>query len=224
MRVALSCSLVLAVAAAACGGSRPKPPAAGDGVDTSSLESGGSAPSVAPASSGGGGATSDSSPTAAPASSATAAAPAAPSHPTPSTTGSIDGQPFAPKLAQVAGPLQKDGRLLVVLHEGSDCQTSADAKAGGASMMLMIPWKNGDKVDLGSLKLASKKGWGDATFIRIGADNKNQISQTFKPTGRLTVVSAPMEQNAIGKLKIDLQSGDYMLNGDLDVKVCFPPK
>jgi hypothetical protein len=33
-----------------------------------------------------------------------------------------------------------------------------------------------------------------------------------------------MDQNAVGKMKIDMAIGDYMLAGDLDVKVCFPPK
>ena len=65
---------------------------------------------------------------------------------------------------------------------------------------------------------------GDAAFIRIGDDGKNQVSTTFKPTGLVTIVSAPMQQNATGKMKIDMQNGDYMLTGDLDVKVCTPPK
>ncbi len=60
--------------------------------------------------------------------------------------------------------------------------------------------------------------------MRVGDDGKQQISTTFKPTGRITVVSAPTEKDAIGKVKIDLQSGDYMVAGDLDVKVCVVRK
>jgi hypothetical protein len=222
MRLPLSCTLLVL---AACGGGAQKP--AATEADTSSLEpASGSAgdPPVAAAPSG----PSTPSPldaTPAPSSSAAAAA-AAPAaiHPVPGTTGSIDGKPFSPKLAQVAGPLQKDGRLLIVLHEGNDCQTSADAKPGAASMMLMVTWQDGYKIDLGSLKRAKKKDMGDAAFIRVGDGNTNQVSTTFKPTGLLTIVSAPMQQNATGKMKIDMVSGDYMLTGDLDVKVCFPPK
>ena len=40
----------------------------------------------------------------------------------------------------------------------------------------------------------------------------------------MTVVSAPMEKGGKGKLKIDLQSGDYMLAGTVDIEVCVPPK
>ncbi|HEY8039226.1 MAG TPA: hypothetical protein VIF15_05500 [Polyangiaceae bacterium] len=224
MRVALACSLLVL---AACGGSQK--PAATESADTSSLESPstGSAGSSDTSSSSSSTSTSTSTDKPAPAASSAPAATAAPpaaNHPVPGATGSIDGKPFTPKLAQVAGPLQKDGRLLIVLHEGSDCVTSADAKPGTASMMLMVPWKDGYKVDLASLKRAKKNSMGEATFIRIGDDKKNQIAADFKPTGLVTIVSAPMQQDAIGKMKIDLQSGDYMLAGDLDVKVCFPPK
>ena len=222
MRVPVSCSLLMLLA---CGGAH-KPSATE--ADTSSLEAAGGSPGdpTVAATPSTPSTPSPLAPTAAPAASAAPAAAAAPAaiHPVPGTTGSIDGKPFSPKLAQVAGPLQKDGRLLIVLHEGSDCQTSADAAPGAASMMLMVPWQDGYKVDLGSLKRAKNKDMGDVAFIRISDAKTNQVSTTFKPTGLLTVVKAPMVQNAMGKMKIDLVSGDYMLTGDLDVKVCFPPK
>jgi hypothetical protein len=237
MRITLVSSLVFLAAAAvavACGGG-PKH-AAIDPSDTSSLESGGSSASSsdAPASSSAssGSAPDDSSPGGSPLSSlsssskpgakdsaAPGAAPAAAPvafHPAPGATGSIDGKPFAPRLAQVVGPLQGDGRLAVILHEGSDCISPGDAKPGDASMTLMVTWQDGYKVDLGSL-LRSK---GEAAFARVGSDKKSHPTKAFKPTGRLTVVSAPTQQNAFGKLKIDLSSGDYILAGDLDVKVC----
>ena len=40
----------------------------------------------------------------------------------------------------------------------------------------------------------------------------------------MTVVSAPMDKGGKGKLKIDLQSGDYMLAGDLDIEMCAAAK
>jgi hypothetical protein len=141
-------------------------------------------------------------------------------HPTPGATGSIDGKPFSPRLAQVDGPLQADGRLVVTLHEGSDCVAPADANPGDATMTLMVTWQNGYVVDLGSLRRAKGSDRGEAAFVRVGSDKKGHVSKTFRPTGRLTVVSAPTDANAFGKLKIDLSSGDYILAGDLDVKVC----
>ena len=227
MRVTLTLSLVTLVA---CGGSAQKP-AATEPNDTASLESPASA-SGAPSAAAPAGST---APTAAetPASGASSSAGAAPAetaaapasnHPVPGATGSIDGKPFTPKLAQVAGPVLKDGRRLVVLHEGTDCAAAADAKPGDASMMLLVPWNDGYKVDLASLKRAKKNDLGEATFVRIAADKKKQVSTTFRPTGLVTIVTAPTQKDAVGKMKIDLQSGDYMLVGDLDVKVCAPSK
>ena len=90
-------------------------------------------------------------------------------------------------------------------------------------MTLLVPWKDGSKVDLASLKRAQKTSMGEAAFVR-GAGAKKTIVTTFKPTGLVTIVSAPSDKDAVGKMKIDLQSGDYMLSGDLDVKVCVPVK
>lgn len=227
MRHLLVCTVLVL---AACGGSHK--PAASE-ADTSSLESAGSSsgsspgadapasPSTASDSSSAGAASPAS--TAAPASSAASSAPpaaAATFHPAPGATGSIDGKPFSPKLAQVMGPLTKDGRVALMLHEGSDCVAPSDVKPGDGSMTLLVPWQDGYKVNLGSLKRAKNRAMGEAAFVRVGADGKNKISSTFAPTGRLTVVSAPTAQNALGKLKVDLSSGDYILAGDLDVKVC----
>lgn len=227
MRLAIACSVLVL---AACGGSQKH---AASEADTSSLENSsspaGSDPPVAKSSSSdssGGDAPNPTNPTNAssslsPASSAAAGAPAAGAfHPTPGATGSIDGQPFAPKLAQVTGPLDKDGRVFVMLTEASDCVAPSDAKAGDGAMLLMVPWQDGYKADLGSLKRAKGKDKGEAAFIRVGNDGKGHVAAAFKPTGRVTIVSAPTAANAFGKMKIDLSSGDYILAGDLDVKVC----
>jgi hypothetical protein len=224
VRTSLPC---LALALLACGGAQ-KP---AETVDTSSLESSSSsAAATKGAASAAGGSTepsaapeaSSAAPKGSPSSDATAAP--APFHPAPGATGSIDGKPFSPKLAQTAGPMQKDGRIAIVIHEGTDCVAPADAKPGDASMMLVVSWQDGYKTDLSALRRAKKGNLGEAAFVRVGDDGKKQVSTTFKPTGRLTVVSAPTTKDAIGKLKIDLQSGDYMVTGDLDVKVCVAPK
>src|SRR5579863_7014993 len=131
MRVILVSS-VLALLAVACGGG-PKH-AAIDPSDTASLESGGSpaaASSDAPASSSASAGSDSSGPAgSSPLSSLSSSSPSSGSsgkdapkdapaptafHPAPGATGSIDGKPFAPKLAQVVGPIQGDGRLLLVL-------------------------------------------------------------------------------------------------------------
>ncbi|MDP9033870.1 MAG: hypothetical protein M3O50_03625 [Myxococcota bacterium] len=223
MRVALLSSFLVL---AACGGSK-KPaetapgesastetdtPGHGDDAGGSSAES-----TETPSSSGSsasGGATDAPSP------SAPSSEPVS-SHPVPAATGSIDGKPFAPKLARVTGKMQKDGRILLTLDEHTDCGGGAKP---GAALTMLVPWENGYKVDLGALKRASKKSAGEISFARVNKAGKKTVSPTFKPSGRVTILKAPMEQDAVGKMKVDLQSGDYMLVGELDIAVCVAPK
>jgi hypothetical protein len=223
------------VVLSACGGASQKP--AESAADTSSLEQGSgsgegaASPSdksdkseTAASTSSSGDSPSPSKPAAttkaAPAADSPAASPAAAAsavHPTPSATGSIDGKPFAPKIARSTAALQKDGRLLVTVTEGTECGGSP--KPGEGTLTLLLEWKDGYKTDLGSLRRATKPGGGEVGFTRGGT-----LSKSFKPTGRITVVSAPSDANATGKLKVDLQSGDFMLAGDLDVLLCTAAK
>jgi len=217
MRVLLGCSLLVLVA---CGGASQKP--AASEADTASLESPGGGSSTATAS--------PSTPTATaaadapPAATASSAVPAsitaavtgtASVHPVPGTTGEIDGKAFSPKLAQLVGAVMKDGRAVVLIHGGSDCVAPEDAKSGDGSILLTVPWKDGYKTDLAALRRAKGGSLGEAAFVR-----KKQVSATFKPSGLVTVVSAPTEKGKVGKMKIDLTSGGYILTGDLDVMVC----
>ncbi|HZU81713.1 MAG TPA: hypothetical protein VE987_02300, partial [Polyangiaceae bacterium] len=128
----------------------------------------------------------------------------------------------APKMARVTHPMQKDGRIAVILDERTDCG-GGDPKPGEGVLTMVVPWEDGYKVDVGSLRGAKKKS-GDISFVRVGPGGKKEASAAFKPTGRVTIVKAPMEENAVGKLNVDLQSGDYMLSGDLDIQVCVAPK
>jgi hypothetical protein len=116
--------------------------------------------------------------------------------------------------------MQKDGRVPVTLTEHADCSPT---KTGEGALTMLVAWKDGYKTDLGSLR-RGKKGVGEIGFSRVSAANKPDSSATFKPTGTVTVLTAPLNQGATGKMKIDLQSGDYMLAGDLDVQVCVAPK
>jgi hypothetical protein len=212
MRAVLVSSLVLLLA---CGGS--KKPAETEG-ETPSSETTAPDGDTTATSDEGGAASPAASSSAAPAEAPAAAA--APSGPT--VTGAIDGKPFSPKTARVTHPMQKDGRIYVILDEHAEC--GADASPGDGVLSMLVTWEDGYKVDLGSLKHGGKKGGGEISFARVAAKGKRDFSATFKPTGRVTIVKAPMEQGEVGKLTIDLQSGDYMLSGDLDVQTCVSPK
>lgn len=214
MRVAVSLLLVFV----ACGGSN-KPAESAESVAEPSSSSAADVPS-----------SSESTSAAAAASAAPAeleqAAPAAEApaatHPVPTTTGAIDGKPFSPKMARVTQPAAKDGRIVLTLDERSDCG-GGDPKAGESYLTLTVPWEDGYKQDLGSLKRGGKKGGGEIALFRVN-NGKKEPSATFKPTGRVTVVKAPSDEGAVGKLNIDMQSGEYMLSGDLDIQLCVAAK
>jgi hypothetical protein len=218
--------VIASVLVAACGGSATPPPEAPAG-DTSSLENGsGSKDSKekedAPAASASAEPAATPAPsTPAPAASAAAddSAPPAAFHPAPSVTGAIDGKPFAPKVAQVLGAMKKDGRILITLTEASECPAAGE-KGDHTALTMLVPWSDGYKVDLSSLKLGNKKGPAEIAFSR----SKKDVSTTFKPSGMVTVVSAPTEKGKTGKLKVDMQSGDFMLAGTLDVEMCAAAK
>jgi hypothetical protein len=216
MRTVIASSLVLLVA---CGGGSQKP-AESAAEETASAEPASSSSPDMPASP-------DTSAAPAAAAPAASAAPSDSSAPAPvasgpSVTGAIDGKPFEPKLARVTAKMAKDGRVVVTLLEHGDCKSAP--KAGDAMLTMMVPWNAGEKADLSALKVQGKKGPGEISFVRIGKGNKKEVSPTFKPSGTVTIVSAPQTANSTGKVKLDLQSGEYMLNGDLDVQVCVAPK
>ena len=221
MRFGLWATMVVAGAfGGACGGSN-KP--ADSAADTASLESSSSAAAsketAAPADSSGSASSAPapaaSSKPAAQGGQGETAAPAGPATPAPAVTGSIDGQPFTPTGAHVSAKPQKDGRMLITLDSAADCASSSDA-----AMTMLVQWQDGYKTDLGSLKRGAKKG-AEIAFSRTpGGAKKPVYSKTFKPSGTVTVVKATTDTATAGKLKIDMQSGDYMLAGDLDVHVC----
>jgi hypothetical protein len=217
MRVVLFSSLLLIVA---CGGSNK--PAESPGESTSEASEGGETSAAAESSESEGGAAPAASGEASAEPAASAAPASAPPPAGPTVTGAIDGKPFAPKGGRVLHGMGKDGRLVVLLDEHGDCGT--EPSSGEGVLALTVNWEDGYKVDLGSLKRGGKKGPGEVSFARIGPKGKKDFSGTFKPTGRVTVVKAPMDQNSTGKINIDLQSGDYMLSGDLDVQTCVSPK
>jgi hypothetical protein len=217
--LAVTASAVLFLA---CGGGTPAaqtPSADTTSLETSSSSSKADAKESAPAASDAPAPAAAPAASAAPAADAPASAPAGAFHPAPSVTGTIDGNAFAPKVAQILAPMKKDGRILVTITEGTDCPGAGD-KGDHAKLTMVLPWSDGYKVDLSALKVSGKKGPGEITF----SPGKKGGGASFKPSGSVTVVNAPTDKGAKGKLKIDLQSGDYMLAGDLDIEMCAAAK
>jgi hypothetical protein len=221
MRVVVVSSLLVLMA---CGGSKkPAESAESPAENTSSSQDTPSASeSESDAGSGFGAPGTSAASTPSEASPAGESAPAQ-NHPVPNSTGSVDGKPFIPKMARVTQPAAKDGRIMLTLDERIECG-GGDPKPGDSYLTVTVPWEDGYKQDLGSLKRPGKKGAAEIAFFRVNTNGKKEPSATFKPTGRMTVVKAPTEEGAVGKLNIDMQSGDYMLTGDLDIQLCVAAK
>lgn len=150
---------------------------------------------------------------------APAAAPEAAPPPTdafPSASGTLDGKPWDLKGAGTAGPVQKDGSVLIGLgNYGIDCGAYA-ATAGDRTIVLQIPWKEGAKLDLAKLKKAD--AW--ATSV----DDKKKLGpiKGFKPTGKVEVLAAPTKEKSSGRIRIELKSGKDTIMAEVPVKFCFP--
>ena len=213
MRSIVISSLVLG--AIACGGgSKPAQSAS----DTSAVEANNSATKPSSDDSTASASSSDAGAAAPDAATTGETAPAPPAHPTPTATGAVDGITFAPTIAHVVGKPKADGRIVVSLDAATDCSGAPDQ-----SITMLITYKDGYKSDLGSLKRGSKKSAGEIAFLRVGPDAKKEFSSAFKPTGTVTVVKTAADSSTPGKLKLDLTSGDYMLNGDVDIQMCEAP-
>jgi thiol-disulfide isomerase/thioredoxin len=142
----------------------------------------------------------------------------------PTSRGSIDGQPFAPKLGHIMGKMHKDGRVAVSFTERTDCTPLANLEPGSGVLTVVVPWKEGYQAQLGAGKRSGKHKAGAISFARMTAARKPQASRSFKPMGTLAVVSAPKSANGVGKVTLDVTSGDYRLVGDFDVDLCGASK
>jgi hypothetical protein len=204
----LACFLLLPFAAAACASTPPaaEPAATAATAATAAPEAASAAPSAS--------ASAAADMPAAPAAAPEAAPP--PVEAFPSATGTLDGKPWDLKGAGTAGPVQKDGSVLIGLgNYDIDCGVHA-ATAGDRTIVLQIPWKEGAKLDLAKLKKTDV--W--ATSV----DDKKKVAalKTFKPTGKVEVLAAPTKEKSSGRIKIELKSGNDTITAEVPVKFCFP--
>jgi len=142
--------------------------------------------------------------------------PAAPQAPKfPAIQGTLDGKPFEIKGAGTAGPVQKDGTVLLALASYPIECGAHDSAEGDQTIALMVPWKSGEKVDLA--KLGAKGAWA----TKAGPGGKVTNIKGFKPSGSVEVLGAPGESGRTGRIRFDITSGKDAIEGEVPVKVCF---
>jgi hypothetical protein len=141
-----------------------------------------------------------------------------PAGPSAWASGDLAGSAFTPTLVQMRGPAPGYvGRVSLRLFRGTGCDM--DAKEGDVDLLFAVPWGPGARTDLGTL---SSKGVNPEAQATRHFDSEHGKGLRFRPQGALTIVSAPSQKGAIGKITIDLRSGDYVLTGDMPVIVRSP--
>ncbi len=143
--------------------------------------------------------------------------PTAPSEPFPGVPGTLDGKPWELKGAATAGPVQKDGSVLLTFGNYLMSCGAHEATPEDRTISIMVPWTAKTKVDLAKLR--------STEAFAVGYDEKKKKPQNlrnWKPKGTLEVVSAPTGQKSSGRIKIELTAGKDAITAEIPVKFCFP--
>lgn len=143
--------------------------------------------------------------------------PAAPSEPFPAVPGTLDGKPWELKGVATAGPVQKDGTVIIAFGNYLMSCGAHEATPEDRTISIVVPWKAKTKVDLAKLK--------STEAFAVGYDEKKKKPQNlrnWKPKGTLEVVSAPTGQKSSGRIKIELTAGKDAITAEIPVRFCFP--
>lgn len=145
---------------------------------------------------------------------------------TPATlTGTVAGKPFEAGGACVVGPSSfAPGYVYIEIYDKTEldakgrCGTLSKEK-GARKIGIVLPWKEGEKVDLATLK--PKKN--DIPLFVMERINDNKADRKdggkdLKPTGSAEVVRvAP--KDGVGRIKLSMLVGKEKLEGEVDVDV-----
>jgi hypothetical protein len=148
-------------------------------------------------------------------------------------SGTINGKTFAPKVGWVFSRMQ-DGYATINFMEKEPCSMMEDGDVG---LGVFMPWQEGASVDLSTQRDVAfgkqKVKLAAAAFVQnkttkvvdkktgiAGARTENSPVPGFKPKGKATLIAAPNARDSVGRLEIDLSSGDFKMKGSVDVKVC----
>jgi len=142
--------------------------------------------------------------------------PPPPAEPFQSVLGTLGGKPWELKGAGTAGPVQKDGSVVITLGNYLiDCSAHV-AGPDDRTITLTIPWKAHAKVELATLKATEAA----ATFIDEKKKKATPV-KGWKPKGTVEVMGAPTGAKSSGRIKIELTSGNDAITAEVPVKLCF---
>jgi hypothetical protein len=131
--------------------------------------------------------------------------------------GTIDGKAFVAKSAVVRSSSESGGKASVTIYD-IDVACDEYSPKSEREVLTSIEWKAGTnrnfKVDISDLK-----GSQTATFVikpAGGGNPRNVLSNA----GRIEIMEAPTEKDAIGKLRIRAKANADSVEGEIAVRVC----
>jgi len=134
------------------------------------------------------------------------------------------GKPFEAAAACVAS-VSPEGKAYIEIYDdkGADVSKSCGMLApdkGARKIGIQLVWKDGEKVDLATLKAAKKDAPPLFVMERINekkADRKDG-GKDFKPKGEAEVLHAA-DKGGVGRIRISMTAGKDKLEGEVDVEV-----
>jgi hypothetical protein len=148
--------------------------------------------------------------------------------------GIVTGLPFTPAVAAVR-MVAPDGLADIELNDGNQ---SCELVTVDRALVISIPWKAGATLDLASKREVTHMD--DKGMVPVASMFTTQVVRddgtdggkpnlnvnhrrldSFDPRGTATLVTAPKEKDSVARLELHLKSGEYELDGVVNVKVCF---
>lgn len=152
---------------------------------------------------------------AAPADAPAEAAPKVDAKPLGPTTlkGKVSGGDFHPAVALIHTPTFGDSVMVEIFDREATCDDVPAAADGHRVVEVKVPWKAGPHA------VAPEKAQ-----VRFGLQMKGKALWGDAKSGTVTVLEAPREQGAIGRLRLDVQAPKEKVSGEIDVHVCVAPR
>lgn len=166
-----------------------------------------------------------------PAASSSAPAPAVSSAPTAKTVtrspatlkGTIAGKPFEAASACVMTGAEPGHMYLEIYDNHGDAQKSCmvlSSQTGARKIGVVLPWKEGQKVDLATLKPKSKN---EPAFFVMERINEKKVERKdsgkdFTVTGSVEIVRTA-EKDGVARIRLVSTMGKDKLEGEVDVEV-----
>jgi hypothetical protein len=134
------------------------------------------------------------------------------------------GKPFHAVAACVMGAPKK-GHVFIEIYDVKDFDVNTSCARlppvpGARKLGLVLPWKEGEKLDLATLKAG--KDMPEGYVMEALADKKfsrKDAGKDFKPQGTVEVLRAGTAKGDVGRIRVTLTAGKEQLQGEVDVDV-----